>query len=45
LICEESGEFIEFSSQVISDEIARICKEHHFKERLHRIVVFGTKED
>ncbi len=42
LICEETGEFIEFSSKVISAEIERICKEKHFKERFHRVVVFGS---
>ncbi|MFA7256326.1 MAG: transcriptional repressor [Kiritimatiellales bacterium] len=42
LICENTGEFIEFSSKVISDEIDCICKKHHFKQRFHRLVVFGT---
>lgn len=45
LICENTGEFIEFSSKVISDEIDRICKKHHFKQRFHRLVVFGTSTD
>lgn len=45
LICEETGEFIEFSSKVISDEIARICKEKQFDERFHRVVVFGSSQD
>ena len=45
LICENTGEFIEFSSKVISDEIDRICKKHHFKQRFHRLVVFGTLAD
>ncbi len=45
LICEETGEFIEFSSKVISAEIERICKEHNFSERFHRIVVFGSSKD
>jgi len=44
LICEETGEFIEFSSQVISDEINRICKEMRFKERFHRVAVFGSRK-
>ncbi len=43
LICETTGEFIEFSSKVISDEIERICKKHHFKQRFHRLAVFGTQ--
>ncbi|MBM4152374.1 MAG: transcriptional repressor [Kiritimatiellaceae bacterium] len=42
LICEKTSTFIEFSSQVISDEIDRICRENHFTPRLHRLVVFGT---
>ena len=42
LICEKTGVFIEFSSKVISDEIERICKKNNFKQRLHRLVVFGT---
>lgn len=42
LICEETGEFIEFSSKEIDEEIARICKKHGFEPRLHRLVVFGT---
>ena len=45
MICEKSGEFIEFSSQGISDEIDRICKANGFKPRLHRIVVFGSREE
>jgi len=45
LICEETGEFIEFSSQVISAEIERICKERNFEERFHRIVVFGSSAE
>jgi len=44
LICEETGEFIDFSSKVISDEIDRICKERNFKERFHRVVVFGSSK-
>ena len=44
LICEKSGEFIEFSSEVISEEIVRICKEHGFEEQFHRLVVFGARK-
>ena len=44
LICENSGEFIEFSSPELEKEINRICQEHNFKERFHRIVVFGSSE-
>jgi len=45
LICEDTGEFIEFASQELSDEIERICKKHKFTPRLHRVVVFGLRED
>jgi len=45
LICENTGEFIEFSSRVISEEIDRICKKHRFTQRFHRLVVFGTLDD
>jgi Fur family ferric uptake transcriptional regulator len=44
LICEDTGEFIEFVSPVISAEIDRICKQNGFKPRLHRLVVFGSRE-
>ena len=45
LICENTGELIEFSSKVLSDEIERICKKHNFKQRFNRLVVFGTLEN
>jgi len=45
LICEESGEFIEFASPEISAEIERICSKHGFKQRFHRLVVFGSRAD
>jgi Fur family ferric uptake transcriptional regulator len=45
LICENTGRFIEFSSKVISDEIDRICKKNHFKQRFNRVVIFGTLID
>ena len=44
LICEDTGEFIEFSSKVISDEIKRICKEKQFEERFYRLAVFGARD-
>ncbi len=44
LICEASGDFIEFSSKVISEEIARICAEKNFEEQFHRVVVFGSRK-
>lgn len=45
LICENTGEFIEFSSPELEREIARICRENRFRERFHRIVVFGSREE
>lgn len=45
LICEKTGRFIEFASPEISAEIERICKKHGFKQRLHRLVVFGELEE
>jgi Fur family transcriptional regulator, ferric uptake regulator len=44
LICEKTGRFIEFSSPAISAEIEKICQEHGFQQRLHRLVVFGELE-
>ena len=44
LICEDTGEFIEFVSQELTDEIERVCKKHNFTPRLQRLVVFGTRE-
>ena len=43
LICEDTGEFIEFVSPVIHAEIDKICKQHGFKQRVHRLVVFGAR--
>lgn len=42
LICEKSGEFIEFSSPAIAREVDRICREQGFKQHFHRLVVFGN---
>lgn len=44
LICDKTGEFIEFASPLISEEIDRICKEKNFKQRFHRVAVFGSRE-
>jgi Fur family ferric uptake transcriptional regulator len=42
MICDQCGEFIEFSDEKIMKLITQSCKEHNFTERNHRIVVFGT---
>ena len=45
MICDKCGVFIEFSDDKIMDLITQSCKEYHFTERNHRIVVFGTCKD
>jgi Fur family ferric uptake transcriptional regulator len=45
MICDECGEFIEFSDDKIMELIKKACKQYRFKERNHRIVVFGICED
>ncbi len=42
MICDVCGEFIEFMEEGIVQHIADACKKHNFKERTHRIVVFGV---
>ncbi|MEE9369201.1 MAG: Fur family transcriptional regulator [Pontiella sp.] len=44
MICDKCGEFIEFVDDEIMVLITKACKEHKFKERNHRVVVFGTCE-
>jgi len=44
MICDTCGEFIEFSDDDIMTLIQKSCEKHGFKERNHRIVVFGTCE-
>jgi Fur family ferric uptake transcriptional regulator len=44
MICDHCGQFIEFCDEGIMELIEKSCKEHHFAERTHRIVVFGTCE-
>ncbi len=45
MICDKCGQFIEFSDDKIMELITKSCKELNFKERNHRIVVFGTCKD
>ena len=45
MICDNCGEFIEFSDEKIMELITQSCKEYSFSERNHRIVVFGTCKD
>lgn len=42
MICDKCGQFIEFSDEAIMELIDKACREHHFTERTHRVVVFGT---
>lgn len=42
MICDECGAFIEFSDDKIMELITEACEEMNFRERNHRIVVFGT---
>jgi Fur family ferric uptake transcriptional regulator len=44
MICDDCGSFIEFSDETLPVLIAEACKLKNFKERTHRIVVFGTCE-
>ena len=42
MICDQCGQFIEFSDNRITTLVGKACREHGFEERTHRIVVFGT---
>ncbi|MBN2684884.1 MAG: transcriptional repressor [Pontiellaceae bacterium] len=44
MICDKCGQFIEFTDDRIIALIDEACERHHFSERTHRIVVFGTCE-
>ncbi len=41
MICDQCGQFIEFSDEQIVKLIAKACSAHGFRERTHRIAVFG----
>ncbi len=45
MICDRCGQFIEFSDEKIMELIDAACVAKQFKERNHRIVVFGTCKD
>ena len=42
MICDQCGQFIEFSDDRIMTIIEEACSDLNFTERTHRIVVFGT---
>ena len=44
MICDDCGAFIEFSDEILPVQIAQACVLKKFKERTHRIVVFGSCE-
>ncbi len=44
MICDKCGEFIEFCDDNIVELITQACKKNNFKERNHRVVIFGTCE-
>jgi len=44
MICNICGEFIEFINDDLQEEIKKSCKKQHFKERTHRVVIFGICE-
>ena len=44
MICDQCGEFIEFSDDNLATIIDAAAKRHKFAERTHRIVVFGICE-
>lgn len=45
MVCDKCGAFIEFNDDRIMELIDQACEEKGFKERTHRIVVFGTCSD
>ena len=44
MICDECGEFIEFASDSLAGLVEEVCRKHNFKERTHRVVIFGLCE-
>ena len=42
MICDQCGQFIEFSDDRIAEIVRDSCQKMDFSERTHRIVVFGT---
>jgi len=44
MICDSCGTFIEFIDDELEARIKQVCKAHKFKERTHRVVIFGRCE-
>ena len=44
MICDQCGDFVEFTDENLEKLIADAGRRHNFQERTHRIVVFGTCE-
>ena len=44
MICDKCGEFIEFCDDKLVELIEKACEKKNFKERNHRVVIFGICE-
>ena len=44
MICDQCGDFIEFTDDKLDKLIAEASRRHNFKERTYRLVIFGTCE-
>jgi len=42
MICDRCGEFMEFVDNDLEEHIKMACKKYSFKERTHRVVIFGV---
>jgi Fur family ferric uptake transcriptional regulator len=45
MVCDTCGRFIEFTDADIAAHIERACRAHRFRQRTHRVVVFGVCDD
>jgi Fur family ferric uptake transcriptional regulator len=45
MVCDQCGTFTEFSDAEITEQLDHACRKHHFRQRTHRIVIFGLCED
>jgi Fur family ferric uptake transcriptional regulator len=45
MICDQCGTFIEFSDADIAEKLDHACRKHNFRQRTHRIAIFGLCED
>ena len=42
MVCEQCGCFVEFFDEAVQQGIERACRGQRFKQREHRLVIFGT---